>query len=146
MANLSWDVLEITVSLIINYFDQGFCFLQSPTKVESKDLLSKSLDKRIPDIDTVPSHIPTQEHLPFLSRILSKSNPLGHSLPPSRPLWSKTTIWNEAHTTNFAVWSTRPSLPPGELETFIGVFDSLGSYLLPSMQVFSSHPSQKDAW
>ena len=56
MANLSGDVLEITVSLIINYFDQGFCFLQTPPKVESKDLLSKSLDKRIPDIDTVPSH------------------------------------------------------------------------------------------
>ena len=47
MANLTWDVLEITISLIINYFDQGFCFLQTSTKVESKDLLSKSLDKHV---------------------------------------------------------------------------------------------------
>lgn len=57
MANLTWDVLEITESLIINYFDQDFCFLQTPPKVESKDFLSESLDKRIPDIDAPITYV-----------------------------------------------------------------------------------------
>lgn len=113
MANLTWDVLEITVSLIINYFDQGFCFLQTPTKVESKDLLSKSLDKHVYLTLTPSCHIPTQElFLPFLNRILSKSNPLGQSLPPSRPLWSKTVIWNEARTHYQLRSMEYPPLPP----------------------------------